>query len=116
MFKENESVVSDYNTLLSLNQLREQMDNKTKKALKARAHHLNPVVIVGDKGLSKAVLKEIDVALRAHELIKIKLQSDDREERRAMGVEICHKLAAHPIGSIGKIVVIYREHIEPDSE
>lgn len=92
------------------------MDNKTKKTLKARAHHLNPVVIVGDKGLSKAVLKEIDVALKAHELIKIKLQSDDREERRAMGVEICDKLAAHPIGSIGKTVVIYREHIEPDSE
>jgi RNA-binding protein len=116
MFKENESVVSDYNTLLSLNQRREQMDNKTKKALKARAHHLNPVVIVGDKGLSKAVLKEIDVALKAHELIKIKLQSDDREERRAMGVEICDKLAAHPIGSIGKIVVIYRENIETDSD
>ncbi|MBT7997201.1 MAG: YhbY family RNA-binding protein, partial [Betaproteobacteria bacterium] len=57
------------------------MTNKTKRELKAKAHHLNPVVTIGDKGLSKPVLKELEIALDAHELIKIKIHSDDREER-----------------------------------
>lgn len=83
------------------------------QALRARAHALNPVVMVRDNGLSDAVLREIDLSLTAHELIKIRVFSDERDQRAAIMEEICVKLAALPIQQIGKILVVYREN--PDA-
>lgn len=77
--------------------------------LRARSHHLNPVVIVGDKGLSKPVMKEISIALDAHELVKIRLNVGDRKERNAMLRSICEKTRSIAVNQIGKIIVIYRE-------
>jgi putative YhbY family RNA-binding protein len=80
--------------------------------LRARAHPLKPVVIIGDKGLTETVLAEIERALKAHELIKVKAATDERESRAAWMVEICAKLGAHPVQSIGKILVLWRENPE----
>jgi RNA-binding protein len=79
-----------------------------RRALKARAHHLHPVVIIGDAGLTPAVLREIDVHLKSHELIKIRVTGDDRDARAGMIDSICKPLAASPVQHIGKILVIYR--------
>jgi RNA-binding protein len=81
--------------------------------LKGLAHSLSPVVIIGEKGLSDAVLKEIDRALKAHELIKIKAGSDEKETRLQWQEEICCQLAATAVQSIGKILVIYRPADKP---
>jgi putative YhbY family RNA-binding protein len=78
-------------------------------ALRADAHVLHPVVTVSTKGLTASVLAEIARALQSHELIKVKAATDDRELRAAWMTEICAKLEAHPIQSIGKVLVIYRE-------
>jgi putative YhbY family RNA-binding protein len=79
-----------------------------RRALRARAHGLNPVVSISEKGLTEAVLKEIDVSLSAHELIKVRVYGDDREQREAWLAEICTTLAAAPVQHIGKLLVIWR--------
>jgi RNA-binding protein len=78
--------------------------------LRAQAHALSPVVMIGDKGLTETVLAETDRALKAHELIKVKAATDDREARAAWMAELCAKLGAHPVQSIGKILVLWREN------
>lgn len=85
-----------------------RMDKKTKKELKGLAHHLNPVVMTGAQGLTPAVHAEIEVALEAHELIKIKLNAD-RDERDVMIEEILDEHDAELIQQIGRTVTIYRE-------
>lgn len=79
-----------------------------RRSLRARAHALNPVVSISQNGLSEAVLKEIDVSLKSHELIKIRVFNDDREARNAWLAEICEKLGAAPVQHIGKLLVIWR--------
>lgn len=79
-----------------------------RSALKGKAHHLEPVVIIGDAGLTPAVLREIDVHLKSHELIKIRVHGDDRDARAGMIGEISTALDANPVQQIGKILVIYR--------
>lgn len=83
-----------------------------RRDLKARAHALNPTILIGDAGLSASVLKEIDATLRHHELIKIRVAGDDREARSAMLEQICTELAAAPVQHIGKILVVYRPNPE----
>lgn len=80
-----------------------------KKKLKALAHALNPVVIIGQAGLTEAVLKEINVALDAHELIKIKIRAE-RDERAVISEQICAETKAELIQSIGQIAVVYRQN------
>ena len=77
-------------------------------ALKARSHHLEPVVLIGDGGWTPAVLREIDVHLKTHELIKIRVHGDDREARLRMIGEISAALDASPVQHIGKVLVMYR--------
>jgi putative YhbY family RNA-binding protein len=80
-----------------------------RSALKARAHPLRPVVMIGNEGLSAAVLQEIDASLKAHELIKIKVDSDDQDERDDLMGTICANTGASAIQHIGKILVVFRE-------
>lgn len=80
-----------------------------KKKLKAQAHPLNPVVMIGQAGLTPAVLKEINVALDAHELIKIKIRAE-RDERNAIKEQICTDTRAELVQSIGQVAVIYRKN------
>jgi len=78
--------------------------------LRARAHALSPVVMIGDKGLTDSVVAEVERALAAHELIKVKAATDDREARAAWMAWLCERLGAEPVQSIGKILVIWREN------
>ena len=76
--------------------------------LKARAHPLKPTVTIGNAGLTSAVLMEIGRALKSHEVIKISVQSGDREARKAMLEQICTQLNAAPVQHIGKVLVVYQ--------
>ena len=79
-----------------------------RKAHRADAHHLEPVVMVGGDGLTDAVRKECDQALAAHGLIKVRVFSDDRAAREAMLAELAASLNAAPIQHIGKLLVLWR--------
>ncbi len=81
-----------------------------RKTLKALAHSLNPVVMIGDKGLTPAVIKEIDQSLEAHQLIKVRVLGDDREMRLALIEEITEHTLASPVQHIGKLLVFYRHN------
>jgi putative YhbY family RNA-binding protein len=87
-----------------------------RSALRSDAHALNPVVIIGEAGLTPAVLKEIDASLNAHGLIKVRVFGDDREARVEMYETICEKLGAAPIQHIGKLLVLYRPKQETAKE
>ena len=76
--------------------------------LRSQAHALKPVVLVGAEGLTDAVLAEIKVHLGAHQLIKIRVFGDEREERLATYEQICDTLNAAPIQHIGKLLVIWK--------
>lgn len=85
-----------------------ELNSKQISHLRALAHNLSPVVLVGNNGLTESVLREIEVSLNAHELIKIKVFGDDRELRLQMLEEICQKTGAIAVHHIGKQLVIYR--------
>jgi RNA-binding protein len=83
---------------------------KQRRALRARAHHLNPVVSVGAAGVSDGVLAELVIALDEHELVKIRITADDREQRKKLIDTLCTGTNAELIQRIGHIAVLYREH------
>jgi RNA-binding protein len=83
-----------------------------RKAHKADAHHLNPVVMIGGDGLTPNVLKEADTALKAHGLIKVRVFSDDRAAREALLATLCEQLHAAPVQHIGKLLVLWRPQVE----
>jgi RNA-binding protein len=76
--------------------------------LKGRAHPLEPFVHVGHEGLSDAVVAEIDRALTAHELIKVRLGGDDRQQRAALAADICTRTDAAAVQQVGKVLVLWR--------
>jgi len=79
-----------------------------RQALKGRAHRLRPVVLIGAAGLTGAALAEIERALRAQQLVKVRVAAEDRSRRRALLAEICAATDAAPVQHIGKILVLYR--------
>jgi RNA-binding protein len=79
-----------------------------RKEHRAGAHHLDPVVMIGGEGLTPAVKKEVDLALNAHGLIKVRVFNDDRAAREAMLTELAEGLSAAPIQHIGKLLVLWR--------
>jgi putative YhbY family RNA-binding protein len=83
-----------------------------RRELRARAHHLHPVVTVGQHGLTPRVLHEIDVALTAHELVKVRVFSDDRTEREAMLARISEQLACSPVQHLGKLLILWRRRAD----
>ncbi|OGV76301.1 MAG: RNA-binding protein [Methylotenera sp. RIFCSPLOWO2_02_FULL_45_14] len=76
--------------------------------LRGLAHNLNPVVMIGNNGLTENVIKEIELNLNAHELIKIQVAGDDRAVRKTIFDEICSKTSAIAVHHIGKQLVFYR--------
>ena len=86
----------------------QQLTSAQRRELRAQAHGLNPVVSIAENGLTDAVLKEIDNCLKAHELIKIRVYGDSRENRIAYYEQICAELQASPVQHIGKLLVVYR--------
>ena len=83
-----------------------------RKALKARAHKLEPVVIIGAKGLTDEVVKEVDLALKAHELIKVRAPTIERVEREEAMQTLCERTRAEAVQTIGKVFVLYRKRDE----
>lgn len=85
-----------------------QLNSKQIAYLRGLAHNLNPVVMIGNNGLTEAVLKEVDVSLNAHELIKVQVAGDDRQLRKSLLEEIADKTNAIAVHHIGKQLVFYR--------
>ncbi len=85
-----------------------QLTPAERREHRANAHHLDPVVLIGGDGLTPAVQKEIDAALNAHGLIKVRVFSDDRAAREAMYQQLADDLNAAPIQHIGKLLVLWR--------
>lgn len=79
-----------------------------RKEIRAQAHHLEPVVRIGGEGLTQAVIKETDAALKAHGLIKVRVFSDERDTREEMFAKLCDELNAAPIQHIGKLLILWR--------
>jgi Predicted RNA-binding protein containing KH domain, possibly ribosomal protein len=86
--------------------------SQERSALRAAAHPLRPVVLIGERGLTESVLKEIDLNLKAHQLIKVRVAGDDREARSTMLETICETLSCATVHHLGKTLIIYR----PDPE
>jgi RNA-binding protein len=91
-----------------------QLTPAQRKVHRAEAHHLDPIVMVGGDGLTPAVKKEADAALKAHGLIKIRVFSDDRPAREAMLAALADELDAAPIQHIGKLLVLWRPQVKKE--
>lgn len=92
------------------------LESNTRRALRAAAHTLSPVIMMGKTGLTDPVAAEIDRALTRHGLIKIRVLSDERDGRDALMTEVCDRVGAGAVQHIGKILVIYRpKPSEPES-
>jgi RNA-binding protein len=85
-----------------------ELTPRERSALRAAAHPLRPVVLIGDNGLTEAVLKEIDLNLSAHELIKVRAGTADREAREEMLSAICEALSCAAVHHLGKMLILYR--------
>ena len=89
------------------------LSGKQKNYLRGIAHNKNPVVSIGGKGLTDAVMNEIELALEKHELVKIKLPSNSKSEKVALMALITSKSDSEPVQLIGRVGVIYRPAQEP---
>jgi RNA-binding protein len=83
-----------------------------RRELKTRAHKLDPMVMIGAKGLTDEVVREIELALKAHELIKVRAPSLDRKQRQQVLEMILERTLAELIQQVGKVFVIYRKNDE----
>jgi RNA-binding protein len=88
------------------------LTEKMKRDLRGHGHTLKPVVSIGNAGLSKAVLREIELSLDHHELMKIKVGGAERDERKQIIKTICDRFDAELVQAIGHIALIYRKHPE----
>jgi putative YhbY family RNA-binding protein len=93
-----------------------QLTPAERKVHRAAAHHLDPVVMIGNDGLSAAVTKEAEFALNAHGLIKIRVLGDDRNQRELMFHTLADQLNAAPIQHIGKLLVLWRPQPEKEKK
>ena len=85
------------------------LTGKQKHYLRGLAHHKKPVVTIGDAGLTENVVAEIDQALAHHELIKVKIRSNDREQRQQFVTAICEQTSCEEVQKIGQIAIFYRK-------
>ncbi|SMN00738.1 FIG004454: RNA binding protein [uncultured Candidatus Thioglobus sp.] len=85
-----------------------KLTNNQKKFLRARGHTLNPVVMIGQHGLTEAVIAELESTMTKHELLKIKIRADDKDAKQKMIDEIVNMTKAHLVQVIGNVMVIYR--------
>ena len=85
------------------------MDTLLKKTLRAKAHHLKPVILLGSKGLTDAVIAETQIALKSHELIKVKINGVEKEDKKLFAIQLTQQLNAELIQIIGNTVVLYKK-------
>ena len=88
--------------------MKNKISNIQKKELRKKAYLLNPFVMIGHKGLTDAVLAEIESALNSHELIKIRIRGADKNKRSEQCLKIEQQLDAEVVHQIGFIIVLYR--------
>jgi len=86
------------------------VDTSFRQELKAKAHHLKPVVLLGSKGLTPAVVEETNLALQIHELIKVKINGAEKADRQLIAAELCLQLQAEMVQLIGNTVILYRKN------
>ena len=85
------------------------LDAAQKKKLKQDAHHLKPVIRIGQKGISDALISETDACLERHELIKVHVAGEERGERAALAAELTTRTGAELVHKIGKVFILYRK-------
>lgn len=90
----------------------EKLKGSQKKYLRAQAHHLKPIVMVGAKGLTNPVIASVDAALDDHELIKVKF-GEFKEEKKNISAQIAQATRSECVGLIGNIAIFYRQHPDP---
>ena len=89
------------------------MKGSARKYLRSLAHHLKPVVIVGKNGINDQVIGSVDLALKDHELIKVKF-GEFKEAKKEISAEIAQATKSEVVGIIGNIAIFYRQHPEPE--
>ena len=90
----------------------EKMKGSARKYLRSLAHHLKPLVIIGAKGVTEGLLASVDLALKDHELIKVKF-GEFKEAKKEISSEIARSTKSDVVGIIGNIAIFYRQHPEP---
>lgn len=90
------------------------LSSAQRREYRAIAHNLKPIIIIGDKGLSEGLMQELDRALDDHELIKVKVASNDREARAEVINELCSQSGAELVQTIGKIAIVMRRAKQPN--
>ena len=108
---EIDAVRARYNTAVT-----SSLTPRERAHLKARAHALEPVVQIGGAGVTDALVAEVDRALTAHELIKVKISVDDREERVATGDDLCARTGATAVHRVGKVIILWRARADAPVE
>lgn len=91
----------------------EQLRGSQRKYLRSQAHHLKPLVIIGRNGINEQVTGSVDLALKDHELIKIKF-GDFKEGKKEISAAIAKATKSEVVGIIGNIAIFYRQHPEPE--
>ena len=91
----------------------EQLKGSQRKYLRSQAHHLKPLVLIGRNGINKQVMGSVDLALKDHELIKVKF-GEFKEVKKEISAEIAQTTKSELIGIIGNIAIFYRQHAEPE--
>ena len=91
----------------------EQLKGSQRKYLRSQAHHLKPLVIIGRNGINEQVIGSVDLALKDHELIKVKF-GEFKEAKKEMSAEIAQVTKGELVGIIGNIAIFYRQHPEPE--
>ncbi|ESQ98168.1 RNA-binding protein [Stutzerimonas chloritidismutans AW-1] len=92
------------------------LTNEQKKQYKSIGHHLKPVLIVAENGLTEGVQAELERALNDHELIKIQFRLAEREDRRALMEELCKLGKCELVQAIGKMALVYRKNPKPNKQ
>jgi RNA-binding protein len=91
----------------------EQLKGSQRKNLRSQAHHLKPLVIIGRNGINQQVIGSVDLALKDHELIKVKF-GEFKDTKKEISAEIAQATKSELIGIIGNIAIFYRQHAEPE--
>ena len=91
----------------------EQLKGSQRKYLRSQAHHLKPLVLIGRNGINKQVMGSVDLALKDHELIKVKF-GEFKDAKKEISAEIAQATKSELIGIIGNIAIFYRQHAEPE--
>ncbi len=90
------------------------LTEQQKREFRSRGHHLKPVVTIGNAGLTDAVIRELDLSLEHHELLKVRISGAGREERRRLIDAVCKTCGAEAVQAIGNIALIYRKASKSD--